>query len=178
MATTATNLTRLERAADVIEIREVLARYCRGVDRRDFDLVLSCYHDDATERHADFSGKASDFYTIVKTNVGSDLTVFHITNVSVEFGSPESALSEAYYLAIVRGQDGPIDTFMSGRYIDRFECRGGEWKIAARLATSDWWALKPRNRLPVPDGAEAKLIRGTLGKEDPYYAVRAAFLGQ
>lgn len=170
-------LARLERAANSVEIRELHSRYCRGIDRGDFDLVLSCYHEDATEEHAGFHGAAREFYGIVKSKLVNDLTAFHVTNVSVELSGDRHALGEAYYLAIVRGGGGPIDTFMSGRYLDRFERRDGVWRIAHRVATSDWWALVPRNQLPVPDGMEEKLIKGRRGLNDPYYAVRRSILG-
>jgi hypothetical protein len=35
---------RLERALATQEIRDVLARYARGVDRADGPLLKSCYH--------------------------------------------------------------------------------------------------------------------------------------
>jgi len=62
---------------------------------------------------------------------------------------------------------------MSGRYVDRFERRGAEWRIAHRVAISDWWSLVPRNHLPVPDGMEDKLIRGRQDRSDPYFEMRA-----
>jgi len=89
-------ISRLERAADMAEIRDALARYAHGIDRRDFDLVLSAYHDDATEDHADFRAiKAHEFYPIVKSKLGQDLSVFHITNVMIEFAASDTALVES-----------------------------------------------------------------------------------
>ena len=41
---------RLARLADRLEIRDVVYRYCRGIDRREYDLVRSCYHHDAVGR--------------------------------------------------------------------------------------------------------------------------------
>ena len=37
----------LQRLMDKDEIRDVMARYCHGVDRADWDLVRSTYHTDA-----------------------------------------------------------------------------------------------------------------------------------
>ena len=34
---------------DERDIREVLLRYCRGVDRCDAELISSCYHADAVD---------------------------------------------------------------------------------------------------------------------------------
>lgn len=172
------NLSRLERAADMVEIRNILTRYCHGIDRRDFDVVLSCYHADATKDHGDYRGiTACEFYPIVQSEFSDDLTAFHITNMSVEFADEDTALVEAYYFAIVRPGDGTIDTFMSGRYIDRFERRNNQWRIAHRVTTSDWWALVPRNQLHIPGGLEEKFIKGTRGLDDPYFSAHAAIFG-
>jgi hypothetical protein len=47
---------RLRTLLDRQEIADVVARYCRGIDRRDFDLVRACYHPDGADRHTGFSG--------------------------------------------------------------------------------------------------------------------------
>ena len=46
----------LQRLIDKDEIRDVMARYCRGVDRADWDLVRSTYHTDAYDDHGDYRG--------------------------------------------------------------------------------------------------------------------------
>jgi hypothetical protein len=46
---------------DKAEIREVHMRYCRGIDRMDFDLVRSCYHPDAIDRHGAYEGGVEGF---------------------------------------------------------------------------------------------------------------------
>ena len=43
------------------EIREVILRYARGIDRMDFDLVSACYHPDAYDDHGTFQGNVPDF---------------------------------------------------------------------------------------------------------------------
>ena len=43
------------------QIRKVLQRYARGVDRLDLDLVRSCYHADATDSHGSFEGSVDEF---------------------------------------------------------------------------------------------------------------------
>ena len=50
---------RLERCLARDEIRDVLARYARGVDRADAELLKSCYHPDAIEEHGgNYTGNA------------------------------------------------------------------------------------------------------------------------
>jgi len=39
----------LEALSAHLEIRQALANYCRGVDRKDVALLKSVYHDDATD---------------------------------------------------------------------------------------------------------------------------------
>jgi hypothetical protein len=41
----------VQRLVDEAEVRNVHLRYCRGLDRRDWELVESCYHPDAIEYH-------------------------------------------------------------------------------------------------------------------------------
>ena len=47
--------------SDRHEIRAVLERYCRAVDRGDLDLLLSVYHPDATDDHGMYSGNGHEF---------------------------------------------------------------------------------------------------------------------
>lgn len=42
--------------ADKQEITEVLYRYARAVDRKDFDSVALCYFDDAIDNHGGYIG--------------------------------------------------------------------------------------------------------------------------
>jgi hypothetical protein len=169
-------LARLEQAADVLEIREVLARYCRGIDRGDLDLVLSCFHEDAVEDHGHFKGACADFYRIVIERLADRMTSVNISNVSVEFSGTDRALSEAYHFDILR--EGPMDTVFAGRYLDRFERRKGCWRIANRVATADWWTRVPVNSLPLHDNLDPSVLnRGRRGRADPYYSARSLFLG-
>jgi ketosteroid isomerase-like protein len=165
-------LARLERTADTLEIRDALTRYCRGFERCDLDLAASAYHEDATEVHGPFKGKAREFLAgMLPVLRGYEVSVRHITNLLVEFDG-DTALSEAWFIAILREGGSTVDDSGSGRYLDRWERRNGEWRIAARLAVMDWWARVPRSALAFPAGHEAVLKWGKRGLDDP--EVRAA----
>jgi hypothetical protein len=63
---------------------------------------------------------------------------------------------------------------MSGRYIDRFEKRGDEWRIAARTVMYDW--MRP---LGTPQGTERERMgprvpNGSNYPHDPVYALFAS----
>ena len=61
----------------------------------------------------------------------------------------------------------PLLLMTGGRYLDRFELRGGAWKIARRIATIDW----SREPFPNPAWEFAKSFPkvGPVGV-DPMYA--------
>ena len=52
---------KLQALLDEAEIKKVHIRYCRGIDRMDFDLVRSCYHPDAVDRHGAYEGDVEGF---------------------------------------------------------------------------------------------------------------------
>src|SRR5258708_22710757 len=52
---------KLQQLLDEAEIRRVHIRYCRGIDRMDWDLVRSCYHPDAIDRHGAYNGGVEGF---------------------------------------------------------------------------------------------------------------------
>ena len=52
---------KLQELIDETEIKRVHIRYCRGIDRMDWDLTRSCYHPDASDRHGAFEGDVDGF---------------------------------------------------------------------------------------------------------------------
>lgn len=157
-------LVRLERLADTQEIRDALTRYCRGTDRCDFELAQSAFHKDSTENHGPFVGKSHDFLAMVMPLLRAYEGLFrYITNLTVEFDG-DGAVSESYWVAILR--DATTDTVQAGRYLDRWERREGEWKIAARLAICDWFRADIRNAFPFPHQAEAIMKFARRGLDD------------
>ncbi|HEY4331768.1 MAG TPA: nuclear transport factor 2 family protein, partial [Ilumatobacteraceae bacterium] len=84
------------------EIRAVIMRYCRGIDRRDYDLVRSCYHADATDEHGDFAGDVDDFIEHVqRAIVAYESTMHFIGNLLVEVDG-DRARVESYVMAMHR----------------------------------------------------------------------------
>ena len=84
---------------------------------------------------------------------------------------------ETYFTALQRDRDAQgtaREVFLAGRYLDRFEKRGEEWRIAQRTVVYDW--VRP---LGTPEGTEAERfgprqpIGGVRG-DDPVHALLAA----
>ena len=127
------------------DIRDVLARYARGVDRADGPLLKSCYHADAIEEHGNtYTGPAHAYVdgAIPRMQKMTLPMAHYLCNSHFEFEEDgDVAFVETYVLTFARFADNggmPQDTLTGGRLFDRFERRDGVWKIAHRKMTLDW----------------------------------------
>jgi hypothetical protein len=162
----------LDEISAELEIRRVLARYCRGVDRGDLALLRSVYHPDARDDHGTFKGNGWDFAEHLVKLMDS-ITIpsqHHLTNVLIE-RSGDHAEVESYVLAyhpVPDANGGEVHALFGGRYLDHFERRDGEWKIADRKVVMDW----TRSALP---GEEWELagafseMKGARHEADPSF---------
>lgn len=158
------------------EILEVLARYARGVDRADAELLASCYHDDATEEHGTtYSGPARDYVAGAVERIRLMGPMAHyLTSSHIEFDG-DTAWVETYVLTFARltGEEGSaIDTLTGGRLCDRFERRNGAWRIAHRRMTFDWNRDMASNEgwcRGLFDAADPRFHRGTKSRDDLSY---------
>jgi ketosteroid isomerase-like protein len=140
-------MQRLERVADQQEITDVIYRYCRGIDRRDYELVRSCYHPDAIDDHGDFRGGIDDFIAFIDAGLPRfERTMHFIGNLLVEPKGDEARV-ESYIVAyhhLSASRTKPERDYTVGlRYVDDFERRDGEWRIAARVCTFEWSRIDP-----------------------------------
>jgi SnoaL-like domain len=173
---------RLGLVEDRQAIHDAIVRYCRGVDRSDPDLVLSAFHDDAIDNHF---GTVLPFREAIGTlkaprtaegRPASKTTSMHnICNVLIELDG-DVARCETYVIVIVRipREGGAVDWMHAGRYVDRFERRNGEWRIAHRTVVYDLERFDAVS--PAPDGlSQARYldnaIRGQRGRVDFSYEI-------
>jgi hypothetical protein len=155
--------------ADKQELLEVLLRYCRAIDRRDYDLLRSVYHPDAVDEHGGlFSGSVDDFIAEVPRHLAPfSMTTHAITNALFHVDG-DRAEGESYVFAThVTRDTPPLNIVVSGRYLDRFERRSGEWRIVHRTCLSDWSSP--------PDGLDPDGPRGQTDRSDPSYRVLSMF---
>jgi hypothetical protein len=155
-------------------IRECLYRYCRGIDRVDEAALRSSYWPDATDQHGPYSGSAEGFIAwALDALKKAERNVHMISNISMTLAGKTAAV-ESYFTALQRSPDrnGVMnEVFLAGRYVDRFEKRGDEWRVAARIVVYDW--VRP---LGTPAGTEAerfgpRLPQGGRKPDDPVYAL-------
>lgn len=157
---------------DRAEIRDVMLRYCRGVDRCDHALTLSAYHEGATDHHGSFVGSAKEFtdWAIALHLEQLVWTSHYITNHYCEIEG-DTATAETYVQAMLRFErDGKLfDIAGCGRYLDKLERREGRWGIVERVVLGDWDRVDEVKERVEGDLVK-KLIRGQRNKQDPSYA--------
>lgn len=157
----------IQTITDRTQITDLLALYCRGVDRRDEATLRAIYHNDATEDRGEelFIGPAQEW---VGWALGA-LQIFSLTQHCIHNSlidlEGDTAYGETYFTAYHRfgpGQENtssnppaaliPVEVtwpqektelILAGRYLDRFERRNGTWKIAYRRTVCDWCRTQP-----------------------------------
>src|SRR4051794_28654698 len=151
-------------------IRRVLYRYCRGIDRRDADLIRSCYWPDAVDDHGTYVGAVEGF---IEHALGElqryERTMHMIGNVLIDHGSTE-ATCESYVLSYHRLPARKVpyerDFLVALRYLDRFRLRDGEWKIQQRTCVYEWTRLDA-----VEDSFKFPGAYGSPSTDDPVYGL-------
>jgi hypothetical protein len=164
----------LQELHDREQIRELMYRYARGVDRGDVGLITSVFLPEATDKHGHFDGPAAEFARGVVER-GDAVKIagnHHITNMIIDIDG-DRAHVETYFLAFHPHNDSHVRVemgVMSGRYIDVLERRDGAWGILRRKVISDWtredFGGPPWLRTTADYGG---FLRGVRGHDDPSY---------
>jgi hypothetical protein len=138
----------IQRLAATEAIRQAVARYARGVDRLDVALMQSAYWPDAIDDHGVYVGDAMAFCERVVDSHARFASTMHCNmNHAIEIDDDGlTAQGEVYNMTfLLRVPDeGPtiVDHWM-GRYLDRYECRDGDWRIAYRVCVHEWTRSSP-----------------------------------
>lgn len=152
-------------------IAETVFRYARAIDRMDEALLRSVFHPGSLHYHF-FEGPSSapdepstehapaDFVTFaLRLLTAYQRTHHQMGNTLIEFTDDMHATVETYFTAfhLVRplgdtlagsqAFDNEMDYFVGGRYIDKFACRDGQWKIIHRTGMTDWARIEPSSTL-------------------------------
>lgn len=171
------------------EIKDALLRYCRGVDRRDMDLVRSAYHSDAFDDHGSYKGDVDGLVDwLDRRHDGIDQSMHVLGNCVIELNGavavaetyattfqqfgPEAHASTSRYLPDEYTRaDAPVLLTISSRYIDRFELRDAAWRISYRTVVMEAF------RWEMGDPALAVTgdwVRANRDSNDPLWSIRRA----
>ena len=154
------------------QIRDVQRRYCRGVDRLDFEMVRACFHPDAELDYGHYQGGVDGFIAMAKPGIATYSSTTHfIGNQLVEVEN-ESAWAEHYVVAYHRcpaeKDIAEHDFVCNFRYADAMTRRSGQWRISRRVLLVDSW-----RRIPLPElGPGPTMKPGRRDSGDLSYAMR------
>lgn len=164
-------------------ITEVIHRYCRGMDRMDRELTLSCWHPGGTDDHAPlYVGTSEGFIEWLWPVHKAMVSTRHVvTNTSIELNG-DKAGAETYWTVTLRVRYGGkiYDILGGGRYLDQFECIDGVWGIRHRQSILDWDRVEPLKHtmaefaeppLIIPNNPDVPATVGTRDLSDCSYAV-------
>ena len=152
-------------------LHELVLAYCRAVDRRDFALVRSLYHDDAIDDHgAMFSGPADAFVAWLPGVMAQFEATQHSLSNALFAVEGEQANGEIYVVAYHRTHPPDAqEVVIGGRYLDRYERRQGQWKFSHRALALDWCTVRAVDPAAYQQFAAGAAL-GRPGADDPSYA--------
>ena len=163
-------------AADRAAIADLLARYCRGVDRLDLELVRSCYHADGVDHHTGFDGTVDEYVAWLAPALRRLAGTQHLVSTQLIEPAGDEAVAETYGQAVHWGDppEDPRRNFTSGfRYLDHLQYRGGRWAIRERWAVREW----TRSEAGMFVAKEADGPSGRRDADDPLWSLRSRVLG-
>jgi hypothetical protein len=146
-------------------ITEALYRYCRSMDRMDKDLLRTVFFPEATIQYMPdlIHRSTEEFMDWVWGHHEQFLIHSHqVTCTQIELNGDKAA-SEAYgqsKVVAARLPNGRLKLISTmGRYLDRWERRNGQWKIAHRLYCAD---IHAESEIP-----DAMPSAASLSRRDP-----------
>lgn len=164
------------RLSDRNEIRDLLARYCRAVDRLDVEEIRSVFHSDAAiDKGVGALEREQYIDDLLARHTEVTAASHQVTNMLVDFIDADTAFVETYGNAVEHrcgdaGTDGS-DAVFRVRYGDIVSRRDGAWRVGRRRLVVDNVL-----RFPVKSGA-ASVVQGRfLGErsaDDPIAQFRA-----
>jgi hypothetical protein len=163
------------------QIRDVLGRYARGIDRVDPELTRSVYHPDGQDEHGFLTVSGYEFADQAWRSSPLRGPSHHLVGEPYIVVDGDLALVESYFIAhqrngipyaeLVSGSDstaatGDYVSLFVGRYLDRFERRDGAWRIAHRKVVME---LAEEYDEASPHPIREQFIPGGRYPDDPAY---------
>ena len=170
-------------------IRSCLARYARGNDRTDPDLIRSVYHDNSWDDHGPVKMNGPDFAYRPSRRARSRLATHHMLGQMMIDLEGDTAYAETYFISHnmnarpfydtltetpdewdTRDEEPSTEvryvTMLLGRYLDRLDKIDSEWRITSRKVLIDWGYERPG---PFDPSVLAKFNRSQRYPDDLIY---------
>ena len=176
------------RLEDREAIRDVLNAYAHAIDRRRWDIMERLFHDGAQFQFSTVVGDWRGFVEQARAIIDPCIAPQHqLGPVQFGFESDSVRHTDTYMTAMhtvgagypatqVFPDKGKIySAVVAGRYVDRFEKRGGEWRIARRTGLQDWREFREVDGVDLSDLPEG--AAGYHDDRDPSTPVVARWRG-
>lgn len=127
-------------AADRLAIMDVLNRYARGIDRCDLAVLREVWWPEAVADYGTGEINAVAWSEgVVPALAAMRRTQHFLGNMLIDIDGAQ-ATAETYCRAWheVDSPDGPQEMDVGGRYLDRLERRGDDWRLLHRRYVLDW----------------------------------------
>ena len=119
-------------------IRDLVLRYCRAIDRRDYGALEKLYMPDAIDDHGGmFCGPASGFLEWLPDILESMQVTSHMITNHLITVDGDQAEGEVYCTAYHLTDDNE-EIIIGGRYLDKYSCVDGQWFFQHRKIVMDW----------------------------------------
>jgi ketosteroid isomerase-like protein len=124
-------------------IHELVLKYCRAINRKDYAALASLYHDDAVDDHGGmFSGTAKAYIEwlpgiLEGMKVTSHRVSNHLITVQGDYAEGE-VVTVAYHLT-----HDDQEIIIGGRYLDKYCRTNGVWQFSHRKIVLDWNQIQP-----------------------------------
>ena len=159
---------------DRVAIREVIAAYAHAIDRRRWDMMARLFHSDATFGFGPVEGDWRGFVEQARSIIDPCISTQHLLGQTlIGFADAVTATCETYLTAmhivpvgyprsdVFPARDETYAAIIAGRYVDRFEQRDGQWRIARRQGLYDW-----REYRTIGEASLAGMPEGACGYHD------------
>jgi len=136
----------LAELADREAIRDCFARYARGFDQGDADLVRSAFWPDAHHKGTIEGGPEDLIAASVPLLMTMDITLHQLGQSLIRIKGDKAVaetLFSAFHCITHAGESRYM--LMGGRYADRLEKRDAEWRLADRRVYFNWAHEEPVN---------------------------------
>ena len=154
--------TGIDRLIAKDEIKDVIFQWSRGVARKDWGLVASCYTPDGQDNHGSVNGGVDVFLGWMKEyHARIEQAIFYSTNILIEFVDDSHAFVESHGISFQRHDAGargarvqflgpewadrevPIVITFAGRKLDEFVKLEDGWRIRKRQQVYEMAEARP-----------------------------------
>lgn len=143
-------MTDLHQLADKLEIHELLARYARSVDDRDWDLYRSVFSEDAEIDYTSAGAIAGTRDEVAAFLEGAFAAIpwsqHYITNIEVDLDGDTARVRAMFYNPMqIDGMDEPVSC---GGFYHHVMVRAEDGWKSTKLVEESRWFINPPSAVP------------------------------